>query len=435
MSNALAIAGVTAVIRDLLDSGMVDHKVTDTLGAGVTVTASAPDTIVLTGETRSPQLNLFLHQVTPNAGWRNVDLPSRDRQGRRLTNAPLALDLHYLLTAYGVDDLQAEVLLGYGMHLLHERPVLGRDAIRIALDPPVVNGTILPTAFKALRAAALAEQVEQIKITPASMDGEAMSRLWSALQAHYRPTAPYLVTVVLIERQGGTRAALPVLTRGPVDPVTQIERGIVAQADLLPPVPEIADLRPPALQPTARPGETVEVLGHHLDGSSRAVRLRNDRLEIDREVAAAAGGGFASLSFVVPNTPATLFAGRYNISALVTRPGETTRRISNELVLPIAPQITTALPMTVARDANGTAVIVLTCQPEAHPRQRVSLAVGSREVLAEAHPTQASSLTFRLLKAQAGQFLLRLRVDGVDSVLVNRAVQPPVFFNNRITIT
>ena len=80
-------------------------------------------------------------------------------------------------------------------------------------------------------------------------------------------------------------------------------------------------------------------------------------------------------------------------------------------------------------------MIVLTCQPEVHPRQRVSLAVGSREVLAEAHPTQASSLTFRLLKAQAGQFLLRLRVDGVDSVLVNRAVQPPVFFNNRITIT
>ena len=35
-------------------------------------------------------------------------------------------------TAYGVDDFQAEILLGYAMHLLHERPVLDRAAIRRA---------------------------------------------------------------------------------------------------------------------------------------------------------------------------------------------------------------------------------------------------------------------------------------------------------------
>ena len=33
MSNALAIAGVSAVLKDLLDSGMIDHKITDA-GAG-----------------------------------------------------------------------------------------------------------------------------------------------------------------------------------------------------------------------------------------------------------------------------------------------------------------------------------------------------------------------------------------------------------------
>ena len=35
MSNALAIAGVTAALKDLLDSGLIDQAVTDTLGAGV----------------------------------------------------------------------------------------------------------------------------------------------------------------------------------------------------------------------------------------------------------------------------------------------------------------------------------------------------------------------------------------------------------------
>ena len=43
MSNALAIAGVSAVLKDLLDSGLIDHQVTDALGAGVTVSSLAPD--------------------------------------------------------------------------------------------------------------------------------------------------------------------------------------------------------------------------------------------------------------------------------------------------------------------------------------------------------------------------------------------------------
>jgi Pvc16 N-terminal domain len=435
MSNALALAGVTAVIRDLLDTGLIDHQVTDALGAGVTVSATAPDTIALTGDNRSPQLNLFLHQVTPNPGWRNADLPSRDSQGRRLTNPPLGLDLHYLLTAYGVDDLQAEVLLGYGMHLLHETPVLSRDAIRMALDPPTVNGSILPTTFQALRASTLADQVEQIKITPESLDGEAMSRLWSALQAHYRPTASYLVTVVLIEAERATRSALPVLTRGPIDPTTQRERGVQAHGDLIPPFPEIMELRPPGGQVSARLSDVVQVAGHHLDGTGRAVRLRNQRLNVDLEVAAMPAGGFSTMSFTVPNTTAALPAGPYDVSALVLRPGETDRRSTNDLTLSVAPEITTALPMSVGRDAQGTAVIGITCKPEVRPRQRVSLIVGGREVPADAHAAQTDTLTFRLPKAQTGTFLLRLRVDGVDSSLVNRAVQPPVFFNHRITIS
>ena len=100
------------------------------------MSAVAPDTIDLDNADDPPRLNLFLYQVTPNRGWRNVALPSRSAvSGERLTNAPLALDLHYVLTAYGRADFQAEILLGYAMHLLHERPVLDRAAIRRALDP------------------------------------------------------------------------------------------------------------------------------------------------------------------------------------------------------------------------------------------------------------------------------------------------------------
>ena len=89
MSNALAIAGVTAVIKDLLDNGMIDQAITDILGAGVSVTSMAPDTVSL-DNSHVPQLNLFLHQVTPNVAWRNAALPSRDAAGNRITQCDRA---------------------------------------------------------------------------------------------------------------------------------------------------------------------------------------------------------------------------------------------------------------------------------------------------------------------------------------------------------
>ena len=136
MSTALAIAGVTAVLRDLLNDGLINHNVSGVLGSSVTVSVLAPDRVVPANGTESSQINLFLYLVTPNPGWRNEGLPSRDADGpQRLTNPPLALDLHYLLSAYSGGDLHAEILLGYAMQLLHEMPVLTREAIRTALNP------------------------------------------------------------------------------------------------------------------------------------------------------------------------------------------------------------------------------------------------------------------------------------------------------------
>ena len=209
MSSALAIAGVTAVLKDLLHNAVIDHDLVASVG-DVIVTALAPDMIRTDGSEARTQLNVFLYQVTLNAGWRNVALPSRNSNGDRVTNPPLALNLHYLLTAYGVKDLHAEILLGYAMQLLHETPVLSREAIRKALDPsPVSGGSGLPPTLQALATSELAEQIEQIRIVPETMNMEEVSRLWSAMQAHYRPTAAYQASVVLIEsRSCGTFSAV-----------------------------------------------------------------------------------------------------------------------------------------------------------------------------------------------------------------------------------
>lgn len=213
MSTALAIASVTAVLKDLLNNGIIDHNLTASVG-DVLVTALPPDRIDTSGANEKGQLNLFLYQVNQNAAWRNAALPSRDARGDRISNPPLALDLHYLLSAYGAKDLHWEILLGYGMQLLHETPFLARDAIRRALAPPFpVNGNGIPTGLQALSDSGLAEQFEQIKISPLSLTTEEISRLWTAFQAKYRPTAAYQVTVVLIESRASVKAALPVRSR------------------------------------------------------------------------------------------------------------------------------------------------------------------------------------------------------------------------------
>lgn len=207
MGNALAIAAVSAVLKDLLNNGLIDAQ----LSTDVTVRVGPPPSV--NGTSVPTQLNLFLYHVSPNLGWRNERLPGRNSQGDRIANPPLALDLHYLLTAYGAEEFEAEILLGYAMQVLHENAILSRGAIRKTFSgaDTGVNGSILPTSFRSLAAAGLAEQLELIKISPFHLDGEAMSQIWSSLQTHYRTSTAYQVSVVLIESQESVRSAPPVL--------------------------------------------------------------------------------------------------------------------------------------------------------------------------------------------------------------------------------
>lgn len=446
MSNALAIAGVTAVIKDLLDSGLIDHQVTDAMGKGVTVSATAPDNIELTGANATPRLNLFLHQVTPNAAWRNVGFPSHDGRGERTGNPPLALDLHYLLTAYGNEDLQAEVLLGYAMQLLHETPVLARETIRKALNPSAVNGNILPSIYQALRAVDLAEQLEQIKITPSSLSTEEMSRLWSALQAHYRPTAAYHASVVLIESSRPARVPLPVLSRGAIDPTTQRERGVVVQASLIPAVPTIESVEPPGKQVVAQLDNKIALKGHHLAGTNRAVLLTNDRFKVEQEIPALPPDDTEELiefELKLPNSPTLFPVGVYLLAAKMTRPAEPDPRTTNQLSLIIAPEITTPLPVnSLPRNGNGSATIKINCRPNVRTEQRASLLLGDQEINASGFPSpSASTLTFELAKSIVDRIvgkkqLVRLRVDGIESPIVDRSGtpdKPPKFLSHQIT--
>jgi len=427
MTGALAIGAVSAVLRDLLDNGLVDAPQV----GPVKVTAVAPDTIKLDGTQGERRLNLFLYRVTPNQGWRNAALPAYGSNGSRLTNPPLGLDLHFLVTAYGDADFEAEILLGYAMQVLHERPVLDRDSIRSSLGATSLGSAILPPAYLALTASELADQLESVTVTLEPMDTEEMSKLWSAIQTHYRPSSAYVASVVLIQATQPAREALPVLSRGPVDPATRRDRGPTVAPDLLPPLPTITRVfrQGHERQPAMRLGETLVIEGHHLDGASVVIRFRHPLLDSDLTVSVGTNTDRSAVEVALPSgsaADASWPAGIWAVSLDLVRPGETVTRASNAAAMLLAP--VPVLAPTMSRAAGTRAVTVtLEVHPDVRGSQRATLAIDGDVAMADPHPTTTDTLTFQFGNIPSGASWLRLTVDGVDSLLVDRDTTPPRF--------
>jgi hypothetical protein len=436
MSTALAIAGVTAVLRDRLNDGLVNHNVAGLLGSSVTVSVRAPDRVIPADGTETSQLNLFLYQVLPNASWRNQALPAYDPSGQqRVNNPPLALDLYYLISAYSGGDLHAEILLGYAMQLMHEFPVITRAMLQTSLTPSPDVGVSLPPALRALAECGLADQLEQLRITPQTLNTEESSKLWAATLSSFRPTAAYQVSVVLIEATRPAMSPLPVLTRGEVDPVYHRERGVVVGADLIPPIPTLEAIVPADLQPVAQLDAPISFQGHHLDGTQRELHLSNTRFDVDQVLSASGANLGASMELLIPAARAADFpVGVYEASGLVVRPSETQTRETNRLGFTLAPDITN-LPQSIARNGAGDVLITVAFTPQLRPGQRATLLVGQQEIAPQSVAAPTSSLDFLIVAPAVGDYLLRLRIDGIDSPIVKRNSTPPTFLDRQLTVT
>src|SRR5215203_4919992 len=183
--SALAIAATTATLRGVLDRAI----------DGVNVTVRPLDTA--RENTAGDQVNLFLYQTLPDAAWRNRDIPGRVHPGET-AQPPLPLTLYYLITTYGNEDsdLRSHLLLGQAMSVLHDYPLLGADEIKNATEgAPDLKDK-----------ANLHQQIERIRITLQPLTFEEISKLWTTFQTHYRTSAAYQVSVVLIESMQASRA-------------------------------------------------------------------------------------------------------------------------------------------------------------------------------------------------------------------------------------
>jgi hypothetical protein len=400
MTDARAIAATTMALQRLLHLRMPER---DPDIADLRVTTAAPDQArrSLTGA----QLNLFLYQTLPNAGWSNLSPLAQVRPGEP-GFPPLALNLHYLLTAFGRGegdtDAVSHRVLGAAMAVLHDQPLLGAEAVREALS------TTVP----------LPPFIERLRITPLPLNIEEISKLWTAFQTQYRLSCAYEVTVVLIESTRERRTAPPVLRRGEGD------TGPVAFAE---PVPILTGLRYPDDGAAVRPGETLALLGPNLaSGAPEAVVTRHGE-PAETVLATTQGAEPGSLAVVLDPAAAAWRAGVWTVAARRRHP-DGTAWVSNAVPFSIAPTIHGLAPTLDASSlrlqllvtppvAEGQKISILVARQAAEPQ---SAASGTVPQPAPAPPLPATRLTFRLDRPRPGRHSVRLRVDGVDSVSFRR---------------
>jgi hypothetical protein len=289
------------------------------------------------------------------------------------------------------------------MSILHDHPVLSRSEIKNAFELSELH-----------------KQVEYLHITPQPISLDEVSKLWAGFQTHYRLSAAYEVSVVLIESKRPARTPLPVLTIGPT------AEGARVQPNLSSPYPVLEDIIFPDKQTSAQLGDLLTITGQNLDGSSIKLLLKHTLFPAPAELTPEPGGSKTKIDILLPNQPAQWPAGIYTIEAVIVKAGR--QQSTNKIPLTVVPRMMTRNIVPAVPPVPGSYTASLTFSPEVWPEQRAALLLGDREFPAQAHPTKTDSLTFQLTDVPDGSHFLRLRIDGIDSLLIDRSVTPPVFY-------
>jgi hypothetical protein len=392
MSNHLAIATVTAVVRKTLQNALDDAEPTV---SGARVTTTRPNAPA--ADLPNPGVNVFLYQTTPSAALRNLDLPSRRGDMTVVQRPQTALDLHYLITFHGADArLEPQVLHGIVTRSLHERPVMTRAMIEATLADP---------AFAFLQGSDLADAVEMARFSPIGLSVEEMSKLWSVFfQTPYVLSIAYRASVVLIESELPAQSAPPVrstrvrarLSTGPV-----VARVVAAAGEAAP----------------ISSGQEIIVTGENL--AAAVTRVRFGELEVAPEPDA------ISPTRVRVLVPAALPAGVQGVQIVHRRTGEpsSTETASNTAAFVLQPLISvqklaSAVRVNFTPPVGRTQRVVLVLNEMAAPAGRdargYTFVAPPRPATA---PATSATVDIPFADVPAGDYLVRVQVDGAESPL------------------
>ncbi|MGG2458232.1 DUF4255 domain-containing protein [Streptomyces sp. RGM 3693] len=191
MSNALALATVTQALALL-----IEHNLHPEIDLAVSVETRKPPADPPT----DPTITVFLYQVTHNPSMRNNDLVTRASDGTLLKRPAAAIDLQFLISAYGEEqELVGQRLIGSVVRTLHEIPVLPRELIEEAAERPYLAGSDL------------AESLQKVRFAPTQMDIDETSKLWGMLNnTPYSLSVAYQASLVLLDGHQKPAPARPV---------------------------------------------------------------------------------------------------------------------------------------------------------------------------------------------------------------------------------
>jgi len=419
MSNHLAIATVTATLRQMLAS------TADECVPGAAVTTMRPD--APGNGTVDPRVNLYLYQVTPNAAWRNSDLPTRNTDGHLTQRARAALDLHYLVTFYGNEvELEPQRLLGGVARTLHARPMLERTRIRDTVSNP--------TFASFLGGSDLAEDVELVKFTPLALNLEELAKLWSVFfQTQYALSVAYLGTVVLIETDHEFHAPLPVRQRNLyVIPLKQ-------------PLIDAIQTASGAAGEPIRPDSTIAIRGRRLLAEVTQVRIDGEETPTDAI-------SNTEIRLKLPPLRTGVHAVQVVHQALMGTPPMPHRGTDSNVAAFVLPPI-------IAQDANGAyrisadlqqdessllfGTLTVEVAPLVGKDQRATLLLNETEreavvyhFKAEPRDVDSTTVSFVVSSVEAGTYFVRVQIDGIASVLEYDPNPPtPGFREPKITLS
>jgi len=180
---------VSETIRFLLEK-RIKEKFTD-----ITVSLDSPKKIEENSKTDKNLISVYLYRVSENEAMKNN--PALILNKDKSKPAPLALDLYFMITPYGIDENNKLAFLGRTMQILYDNSVLKgtilKDASIIKLTGSTPDSNIIDDTNN------LVGSTKELRITYNPLTQETITQIWQALEVPMRLAVFYLVTPVEIE--------------------------------------------------------------------------------------------------------------------------------------------------------------------------------------------------------------------------------------------
>ena len=413
MSNSLAIATVTEAFRQQIQQALTDSEA-ETGISGALAKALRPATTTSGHPTGEPNVyaGLYLYQVVPNAAWRNDFTPVRRSDGSAVRGTRSAYDLYYLITFYGDESK------------LEPQRILGSVVRKVASEPILTSDMINNAKTGALAKSDLETEVERVKFSLLPLSLEELSKLWSVFfQTTYCLSVAFQASVVFIDGTESGGPSLPVLSRNVyVRPFSQIEIDkVLSQATSTDPV----------LDQPIQFGYILVLQGSQLQGDVTRVRIGGVEVTPDE-----VSGQQIKVTLDSPPFPAdALFAGVQALQIIqdinMGTP-ETAHKGFESDVVPVVlhPAVSPSVSTKSVDGSYRKATLKLDFTPSVAIGQRVALLFNEFnppstrspyayrfDVTVPSTPPPSFSTLNVDVRVLPAQYLLRVQVDGAESVL------------------